>query len=554
MNRTPLPQPPHGPRILLTGVFGPYGVDDAYGRYENVMELFHNQVTKAQGLASPRFHHRSFGLYFIAANIDAEVTVLDFPSRERFISELRRRYDIVGISFITPNSDKARDMAALVRRVAPAATIVLGGHGTAIDGVERLIDCDHVVRGEGIRWLRRFLGQDPDAPLQHPVLPVNDYHRVYGITIPGPAAGLLVPGLGCTHGCRFCSTSHFFDREYVPILPTGDALYAQACRTADALGCNTFFVMDENFLRDGDRARRLQALMDRDRRWFNFQIFSSADAIRAYGLDALVRLGVTLVWVGLETRRPDAYAKNADLDARAFVQDLRQRGVSVLASGILCSEDHTPANIDAEIDFLVGLEPDFVQFMLLTALPQTALYEETRQRGLLRTDVPFAEWHGQKLLNWRHPAFSDVEPEHILQRAFRRDYECNSSSLYRLTETARRGVRWLEEQPGRDPCLNARLDQARERLREQAMLLKVMRRWAANDRERERVDQLAAAARTELGSPSLRERCLANLALVAAAAWALRVRLCGDRIQPRTRRTVYPRRLGPVNTTAAADV
>jgi len=58
-------------RILLCGVFGPYGVDDDYGRKENVMELFHNQVTKAQGIASLRLHHRTFGLYFLAANIQA---------------------------------------------------------------------------------------------------------------------------------------------------------------------------------------------------------------------------------------------------------------------------------------------------------------------------------------------------------------------------------------------------------------------------------------------------------------------------------------------------
>ena len=58
-------------RILLSAVFGPYGVNDAYGRKENIMELFHNQVTKAQGPSSFRFFHRSFGLYFIAANVDA---------------------------------------------------------------------------------------------------------------------------------------------------------------------------------------------------------------------------------------------------------------------------------------------------------------------------------------------------------------------------------------------------------------------------------------------------------------------------------------------------
>ncbi len=33
-------------KILLTSVFGPYGVDDDFGRKENVMELFHNQITR----------------------------------------------------------------------------------------------------------------------------------------------------------------------------------------------------------------------------------------------------------------------------------------------------------------------------------------------------------------------------------------------------------------------------------------------------------------------------------------------------------------------------
>ena len=117
------------PRVLLSGVFGPFGVDDAWGRKENIMELFHNQVTKAQGAASFRFHHRSFGLYFLAANIDADVTVLDFPSLERFVREVKRGYDFVGISFIAPNFVKAREMARQVRLHAPTSSIVLGGHG-----------------------------------------------------------------------------------------------------------------------------------------------------------------------------------------------------------------------------------------------------------------------------------------------------------------------------------------------------------------------------------------------------------------------------------------
>jgi len=56
-------------KLLLTSVFGPYAVDDEYGRKENRMELFHNQVTRGQGIFSYRFNHASFGLYFLAESI-----------------------------------------------------------------------------------------------------------------------------------------------------------------------------------------------------------------------------------------------------------------------------------------------------------------------------------------------------------------------------------------------------------------------------------------------------------------------------------------------------
>jgi hypothetical protein len=44
------------------------------------VELFHNQVTREQGIFSYRFNHRSQGLYFFAENIDIPTTVLDFPN------------------------------------------------------------------------------------------------------------------------------------------------------------------------------------------------------------------------------------------------------------------------------------------------------------------------------------------------------------------------------------------------------------------------------------------------------------------------------------------
>ena len=130
-------------------------------------------------------------------------------------------------------SDKAREMARVVRREAPGAEIILGGHGAAIEDVELDIDCDHVVKGEGIGWMRRHLGQDPDAPIRHPALPSTERTSILGVPLLDTPANLLVPGVGCVNGCSFCSTSHFFGRSYTPFLATGDELFETACRVAD---------------------------------------------------------------------------------------------------------------------------------------------------------------------------------------------------------------------------------------------------------------------------------------------------------------------------------
>ena len=117
-------------RVLLTSVFGPYGRDDEFGsRAINPMELYHNQVTRAQGAFSLRMHHRSWGIMMIQANISAPCTVLDFPTREIFERELtQHRYDIVGISSIVVNVGKVREMCRMARRLSAHSVIVVGGH------------------------------------------------------------------------------------------------------------------------------------------------------------------------------------------------------------------------------------------------------------------------------------------------------------------------------------------------------------------------------------------------------------------------------------------
>ena len=148
-----MPQPAGArARVLLTSVFGPYARDDEFGsRAINPMELYHNQVTRAQGVFSLRMFHRSWGIKMIQENISAPCTLLDFPTQETFAQELTaNRYDVVGISSIIVNVGKVREMCRMVRQLSPRSAIVVGGHVSAIPGIESMVDADHFVKGDGV--------------------------------------------------------------------------------------------------------------------------------------------------------------------------------------------------------------------------------------------------------------------------------------------------------------------------------------------------------------------------------------------------------------------
>ena len=50
--------------------------------------MYHNLVTRSQGAFSLRMFHRFWGIRMIQENISAPSTVLDFPTREAFSTEL----------------------------------------------------------------------------------------------------------------------------------------------------------------------------------------------------------------------------------------------------------------------------------------------------------------------------------------------------------------------------------------------------------------------------------------------------------------------------------
>lgn len=511
-------------RVLLSSVFGPYAQDDEFGsRAINPMELYHNQVTRAQGAFSLRMFHRSWGIMMIQANITAPCTLMDFPTRESFKRELcSTDYDIVGISSIIVNVGKVREMCRIIREHSPQSVIIVGGHVTAIPGIERIVDADHFVRGEGISWMRHYLGEDESAPILHPEIVSGLRTRSLGMRLPerrGATAATVIPSVGCPMGCNFCTTSSFFGGKgnFYNFYETGDELFELMDGFESSMKVQTFFIMDENFLLHRERAMVLLERMKAAGKSWGMAVFASANAIRKYSMKELVELGVSWVWMGLESQR-SGYAKLQGMDTHELTSELRGHGIRVQGSTIIGLEHHTPENIEEEIERAVSHDTDFHQFMLYTPVPGTPLYSEMKEQGRLLDDVNFADIHGQFQFNFQHVAISRVDSQKFLDWAFLRDFERNGPSLYRMCRTMLEGWKRYRDYP--DPRVRERFSREMSKLKSgySAALWAMERQFRElNENVSAQIKVLRGEVEKEFGfGARLNARCLGPLLLWTA--------------------------------------
>jgi radical SAM superfamily enzyme YgiQ (UPF0313 family) len=450
------------PKILLTSVFGPYAQDDEYGsRAMNPMELYHNQVTRTQGPFSLRMFHRSWGLMLIQSNIEAPCLVLDFPTLDRFIEEIKtHQYDVIGITSIIPNIHKVEKMCELIREHQPNAKIVIGGHIANMPDLSQRIDADHLVKGEGVRWFREFLGEDVNQPIRHPLIESGFGTRNAGISVtdqPGDVAATVIPSVGCPLGCNFCSTSAMFGGKgkCVNFYNTGDELFDVMCQLERRMNVRSFFMMDENFLFHKKRALRLLELMEENEKSWSLYVFTSANVLKSYTIEQLVRLGISWVWMGIEGHESQ-YQKLKGIDTFDLISDLQSHGIRVLGSTIIGLENHTPENIDEAIEYAARHDTDFHQFMLYTPIPGTPLHAELTAKGLMKAEGDFhpSDIHGQLMFNYRHPAINDEQAGEYMLRAFDRDFERNGPSTIRIIRTTLAGYKRYKNHP--NPCVRDR--------------------------------------------------------------------------------------------------
>ncbi|HEV2349450.1 MAG TPA: cobalamin-dependent protein [Terriglobia bacterium] len=517
----------------MTSVCRPIGA--AHGDAPSVgYEVLHGQITRAQGIFSPRSTNYTFGLEYIAANLDAPATVLHYPSHAELIRELRKAPTFVGISFNLSLFQRMKEAVALVRKHAPNAKVVLGGYGTVVDDQMLAPYSDFICRGEGVRFFRQVLGEPSrPEPYDHPLV-VSTLHV---LSVPLHRTGMIFAGLGCPHGCDFCCTSHFFKRHHIRLLPTGDDIYRVIDRYLEMDPEINLAIIDEDFLVARDRAARLRELVLERGKPLSIFAFATVKALSRITPRELLETGIDGVWVGYEGKR-SGFAKQQGRPIEELIPDLRSHGITVLSSMIIGFDYQTADVIREELSEFLALRPTFAQFLIYGPTPGTPFFERVMQEGRLHRELTEdPERYYRKCDGFaamvRHPNMTPQEIEALQRECFETDYRLLGPSILRSIETWFAG--WKRYHQSDSPYLQAKATRWAGEIRRAYPIFRVAKSHGPTP---DAVVRLEAEIRVALGPPSLGQRCMSLLA-PAAAAWT-RFTLRYDRFQhPKLRRRTF---------------
>ena len=522
------------PKILLTSVCRPLG--EQYGDAPSVgYELLYGQVTRAQGLFSPRANHVQFSLAYIAENLQAPTTVLQYPTRAELIRELQKGYDYVGLSFVLSTFHRMKESVAMIREHAPQAKIVLGGYGTVLSDEELAPWGDYVCREEGSAFMQRLLGERPSAP-RHPL--VVSRLRVFGRET--SRTGMVFAGLGCPNGCDFCCTSHFFKRKHIRLLETGRDIYDVIRRYQEVEPQMSTVILDEDFLLNRKRALELRDCVVAGERAVSIFCFASVKALSQYTVTEILEMGIDGVWIGYEGTR-SGYAKQSGRPVAELFTELREHGISILTSMIVGLPYQTPAIIEEELDGLLALEPALCQFLIYGPTPGTPFYEQVMKEGRLHEDLAadreryYRNCTGFKAMV-THPTMSAAEIETAQQHCFREDVARLGPSIFRSLDVWLRGYLRLKDSP--NPTLRLKAERFAGEIRKAYPVFLAGRMLARGRSVRRNIALLEQRIHAALGEPTAAEQTSSVLAVGLAAWTGLTLRL-GLFQHPRLQRQTY---------------
>jgi radical SAM superfamily enzyme YgiQ (UPF0313 family) len=359
----------------------------------------------ASGLNMP-----PLGLPLLAALApgETEIAVLDDSRRP---VDLEQRFDLVGISALTPTAPRAYSLADEFRR--RGATVVLGGIHPSMLPDEAAEHADSVVVGEAEKtWpqliedfaagrLQPRYSSDNHAPLEDLPVPRWDllprgYHPLR----------VTMTSRGCPHRCGFCVVSRHFGTalRHRPIdelaaelrryFPRHHPFFERARRWFPKGSIIPYFtakrvlyILDDNLLGDPRHARAVfELLREIDVRWIGHASITIANEPEL--LDLCAASGCVGLNVGFEsldqaTLESIGKAFNRVEQYEEAIRAIHDRGIGIFGTFVVGLENDTPETFARTVEFIERNRLEVAIPLILAPLPGTGIHEQFDREGRL---------------------------------------------------------------------------------------------------------------------------------------------------------------------------
>jgi haloalkane dehalogenase len=351
-------------------------------------------------------HTHCYANHILAQNIDIPATLLEYPRWDNFTEEVDKGYATIGISSFPVHLDMVMKMCEYIRKVSPETKILLGSYGAQAFGAQydeetKKKYVDHVVKGEGVKWLREYLGEDTNRPISQKLMPKCGGAPAFLNMDARGGMGFVVTGLGCPGGCDFCSTTEMYGHKRIELLSPEEFVDHVELYRKHFPGLGAIFTIEE------DHFRHPRWLIKTRERWMqnkdlienvDWTGFGSVDFIwhfaSNYGWDAIPETGMGSVFIGVESKfaGEHGYKKTKEADAREVFNKLHSMGIRTLGAWICGWDFHNHSNMYEDLNYFVACKPTYQQLTRLSPFPGTDLWCKLKDQGRVM-NVPWEDVH-----------------------------------------------------------------------------------------------------------------------------------------------------------------
>ncbi|HOK40366.1 MAG TPA: radical SAM protein [bacterium] len=325
----------------------------------------------------------------ILHNAGYDVKILNENILKRRLSFLELNADIICLSTLTVNANRAKDIAKNVRLFYPQTKIIIGGIHPSLLPSEFVDYADHIVIGESESIIIDLIeGKYKDKVVYgEPYKNLDELPLINYSLLENYQSMKIIPIMtsrGCPFNCNFCTVTKIFGRVYRK--QSVDRIIKEIKNALQYFKTNYVFFYDDNFTAD---KKRIIDLLDKIIEEKINIIWTAQVRVDVATDDLLLskmfKAGCERFYIGFESFDDNvlkAYNKmQTKKDIENAIKKIHSYGISIHGMFIFGNEFDTNETINNTIENTIKLDVDTVQFMILTPFPGTVVYDNLKKEN-----------------------------------------------------------------------------------------------------------------------------------------------------------------------------